>query len=68
VDHVPAGLAHRVGEGLHVLDHVLVLGVLSGTGLLPGTPFHHHVVLQILDQHRGALGVQLQRFVCHRSS
>src|SRR5262249_50210605 len=63
VDDRDASLAARRSEILDVLDDVLLLRTLRGARIGPDAPFDHDVVLQVLDQHRAAGGIELQLVV-----
>ena len=60
VDDRHAGLARGLGEGLHVLRHVLRLGVRRRARIGEGAALRDHVVLQVLDDERAARRVQFE--------
>jgi hypothetical protein len=65
VDDRHAGVATLRGEGRDVGDDALCGGVRGGPRVGERAALDHHVVLQVLDDQRGALRVEAEGLVGH---
>ena len=59
MDDDDAARARRLRQAADIVDDALLAGMAGRAGVGEGAAVHDHVVLQILDDHRAALRIEL---------